>query len=103
MHLRSICTRICVERFPGAHDKRGVQIMKQLKTRWADHVDVNNVLGEYPRPLKLCEFEWNMEICNPGYERVPEEDGWKDPGSVFTGGGVIWCEQAVTTAGISLV
>ena len=51
MHLRSICTRICVERFPGAHDKRGVQIMKQLKTRWADHVDVNNVLGEYPRPL----------------------------------------------------
>ena len=33
------------------HDKRGVQIMKQLKTRWADHVDVNNVLGEYPRPL----------------------------------------------------
>ena len=25
--------------------------MKQLKTKWADNVDVNNVLGEYPRPL----------------------------------------------------
>ena len=34
--------------------------MKQLKTRWADHVDVNNVLGEYPRPLMRRESYINL-------------------------------------------
>ena len=38
----------------------------RIKTSWAEKIDVNNVLPEYPRPI-MERSEWsnlNMEVCS---------------------------------------
>ena len=52
---------------------------KKLKTRWADQIDREHVLGEYPRPLLVRESYVNLngvwEYAITGKERRNQFDG----------------------------
>ena len=49
----------------------------KIRTFWAEKVDVNNVLPEYPRPIMersgtfgLAESEWAMELCRITFRTI---------------------------------